>query len=71
MQAGGENTCEGSEGSSNPGDKSISFIGVLGEFECEHDDGHEDSSDNTGQFWNLDPGRLMPQALVLNLCAPL
>lgn len=61
MQDGGENACEGSEGSSNSGDKSISFIGVLGELEHDHDGGHEEDSDNTGQLWNLDLGRLMPQ----------
>lgn len=48
MQDGGENTCDGSEGSSNPGDKSSSFIGMLGEFECDHNDGREDDNDNAG-----------------------
>lgn len=71
IQDGGENMCEGSEGSTNPRRQSVSFTGVLGKFKCDHGDGHEEDSDNMGQFWNLDRGRLMPQARLLNHGAPL
>lgn len=55
------------EGTSNLRDNSIFFIGVLGD--SKHHNADYDGDDNTGQFWDLDPGRLMPQVLMLNHCS--
>lgn len=71
MQDDGKNTYEGSEGSSNPGGLKCLLHKSAGDLECDHDDGYEEDSDNMGKLWNVDPGRRMPQALLLDHRAPL